>query len=69
MICPIMSFQRDLYTEISCRGRDCAWADEKGKCLIAKKLELEVAALGQKIPTPAQPQTRPPIEYFPWGGQ
>ena len=37
--CPIMSKQNKWQENIECYGKECAWADKNGNCLIAKALK------------------------------
>ena len=37
--CPYMSYRNKWATEMECLGKECAWADKDGKCLIAKALK------------------------------
>lgn len=37
--CPYMSYRNKWATEVECLGKECAWADKDGKCLIAKALK------------------------------
>ena len=36
--CPIMSHRNKWNENIKCWGKECAWADKEGNCLIAKAL-------------------------------
>lgn len=36
--CPYMSHQNKWQENVECYGKECAWADKDGKCLIAKAL-------------------------------
>lgn len=36
--CPYMSHQNKWQEDVECYGKECAWADKDGKCLIAKAL-------------------------------
>lgn len=44
-LCPLMAFHIGdrLGGRVECRSRECALADETGKCLIKQFLELQVA--------------------------
>ena len=51
--CPIMSYQREGSWREECLGKECAWADKKGKCLIAKALRQitdPISVLAQGYP-------------------
>lgn len=37
--CPIMSHQNKWQDDVECWGKECAWADKDGICLIAKELK------------------------------
>lgn len=37
--CPIMSYQRQGSYREECLGKECAWADKNGNCLIVKALK------------------------------
>ena len=43
--CPIMSFQKQYVSEISCRGEECAWWDNRTEQCVIK-------TLAQKTPPP-----------------
>lgn len=48
--CPIMSYRRQGgYREV-CLGKECAWADENGNCLIAKVLEQITDPISTLVP-------------------
>ena len=50
--CPIMSYQTPSGRR-ECLGKECAWADKDGKCLIAKALIQvtdPISALAQGYP-------------------
>ena len=51
--CPIMSCQDKWHTTQECLGKECAWADKDGNCLIAKaliKVTDPISALAQGYP-------------------
>ena len=37
--CPIMSHQNKWNIDVTCYGKECAWADKEGNCLIVKALK------------------------------
>ena len=37
--CPIMSRQNKWNIDIECHGKECAWADKNGNCLVVKALK------------------------------
>lgn len=43
--CPIMSHQNKWNIDVQCYGKECAWADKDGNCLIAKDLKQRVNPL------------------------
>lgn len=43
--CPIMSNQNKWNIDVQCYGKECAWADEEGNCLIAKELKQRISPL------------------------
>ena len=50
--CPIMSYQYQ-GSRRECLGKECAWADKDGNCLIAKDLKQRTdpfSALAQEYP-------------------
>ena len=51
--CPYMSHQNKWQEDVECYGKECAWADKEGKCLIAKALIQitdPISALAQGYP-------------------
>lgn len=51
--CPYMSHQNKWQEDVECYGKECAWADKDGKCLIAKALIQitdPISALAQGYP-------------------
>lgn len=62
--CPIMSKQTKWQENIECYGKECAWADKNGNCLIAKALKHitdPISCLAQGYP--ATPDISPSIDY------
>lgn len=52
--CPYMSHQNKWQEDVECYGKECAWADKDGTCLIAKALKQitdPISALAQGYPT------------------
>ena len=48
--CPIMSCQDKWHTTQECLGKECAWADENGNCLIAKALKQITDPISTLVP-------------------
>ena len=38
MICLILSYRKNYLGEVECSKGNCAWTDERGRCLIGKAL-------------------------------
>ena len=43
--CPIMSHRNKWQDDVECWGKECAWADKDGNCLIAKDLKQRTTPL------------------------
>ncbi len=48
--CPIMSCQDKWHTTQECLGKECAWADKNGNCLIAKALKQITDPISVLVP-------------------
>jgi len=48
--CPIMSYQRQGGYREECLGKECAWADKNGNCLIAKALKQITDPISTLVP-------------------
>ena len=51
--CPYLSYRNKWATEVECLGKECAWADKNGNCLIVKALKQytdPLTALAQGYP-------------------
>lgn len=51
--CPYLSYRNKWATEVECLGKQCAWANKNGNCLIAKALQQytdPLSALAQGYP-------------------
>lgn len=48
--CPIMSKQTKWQENIECYGKDCAWADKDGNCLITKALKQITDPISTLVP-------------------
>ena len=48
--CPIMSHQNKWNIDIECHGKECAWADKDGNCLIAKVLTQITDPISTLVP-------------------
>ncbi len=51
--CPIMSHRNKWSEDVECWGKECAWADKDGICLIAKELKQRtdpISCLAQGYP-------------------
>lgn len=48
--CPIMSYQCQGRYREECLGKECAWADKNGNCLIAKALKQITDPISVLVP-------------------
>lgn len=48
--CPYMSHQNKWQEDVECYGKECAWADKDGNCLIAKALKQITDPISTLIP-------------------
>lgn len=48
--CPIMSHQNKWQVDVACYGKECAWADKNGNCLIAKLLKQYTDPISCLVP-------------------
>lgn len=67
--CPIMSYRsKDIYS-INCFGKDCAWSDKEGNCLIAQALKTKLTTtINQTTEIKEDGITLKPVsfDYFNW---
>lgn len=59
--CPIMSYHYQDSSRKQCLGKECAWADKEGNCLIAKALTQITDPISCLVP--GYPNTNTPIDY------
>lgn len=60
--CPYLSYRNKWATEVECLGKQCAWANKNGNCLIAKALQQytdPLSALAQGYPVSNSDITKP----------
>lgn len=48
--CPIMSYHYQDSSRKQCLGKECAWADKEGNCLIAKALKQYTDPISCLVP-------------------